>query len=60
MGAGDVAGDGQAGAAALREAVTSTGGATEAALKVLMARDGLTVLMQRAVAAARKRAEELR
>jgi pyrroline-5-carboxylate reductase len=47
-------------AAALRQAVTSPGGTTEAALKVLMADDGLAALVKRAVAAARKRAEELR
>ncbi len=47
-------------AAALRQAVTSPGGTTEAALKVLMADDGLVSLMKRAVHAARKRAEELR
>ena len=47
-------------ASALREAVTSPGGTTEAALKVLMAEDGLAALVKRAVAAARKRAEELR
>jgi pyrroline-5-carboxylate reductase len=47
-------------AAALREAVTSPGGTTEAALKVLMAKDGLPALMKRAIRAARKRAEELR
>ena len=47
-------------AASLREAVTSPGGTTEAALKVLMAEDGLAALMKRAVHAARKRAEELR
>jgi pyrroline-5-carboxylate reductase len=47
-------------ASALREAVTSPGGTTAAALGVLMANDGLTPLMKRAVAAARKRAEELR
>lgn len=47
-------------ASALREAVTSPGGTTAAALSVLMANDGLTPLMKRAVAAARKRAEELR
>ena len=46
--------------ASLREAVTSPGGTTAAALEVLMAKDGLPALMQRAVAAARKRAEELR
>ena len=47
-------------AAALRQAVTSPGGTTEAALQVLMADDGLAVLIKRAVHAARKRAEELR
>ena len=47
-------------AARLRQAVTSPGGTTEAALKVLMADDGLAALMKRAVHAARKRAEELR
>jgi pyrroline-5-carboxylate reductase len=47
-------------AAALRQAVTSPGGTTEAALEVLMANDGLVSLMKRAVHAARKRAEELR
>jgi pyrroline-5-carboxylate reductase len=47
-------------ASALREAVTSPGGTTAAALSVLMADDGLVTLMKRAVRAARKRAEELR
>jgi len=47
-------------AAALREAVTSPGGTTAAALAVLMAEDGLMALVKRAVAAARQRAEELR
>jgi pyrroline-5-carboxylate reductase len=47
-------------ASALREAVTSPGGTTAAALSVLMADDGLLALMKRAVHAARKRAEELR
>ncbi len=47
-------------ASALREAVTSPGGTTAAALSVLMAKDGLTTLMKRAVKAARKRAQELR
>jgi pyrroline-5-carboxylate reductase len=46
-------------AAALRQAVTSPGGTTEAALKVLMAGDGLAALIARAVHAARKRAEAL-
>ena len=44
----------------LREAVTSPHGTTEAALKVLMAEDGLPALMKRAIHAARQRAEELR
>jgi pyrroline-5-carboxylate reductase len=47
-------------ASQLREAVTSPGGTTAAALSVLMAKDGLTDLMIRAIHAARKRAEELR
>jgi pyrroline-5-carboxylate reductase len=47
-------------ARALREAVTSPGGTTAAALQVLMAEDGLPGLMKRAIHAARKRAEELR
>ena len=47
-------------AAALRQAVTSPGGTTAAALAVLMADDGLTALVKRAAHAARKRAEELR
>ena len=47
-------------ASALRQAVTSPGGTTEAALKILMAGDGLTDLMKRAIHAARMRAEELR
>ncbi len=47
-------------ASALREAVTSPHGTTEAALKVLMAKNGLVPLMKRAIHAARKRAEELR
>jgi pyrroline-5-carboxylate reductase len=46
-------------AGALREAVTSPGGTTAAALKVLMAEDGLPALMHRAVAAAKHRAGEL-
>jgi pyrroline-5-carboxylate reductase len=46
-------------AATLRQNVTSPGGTTAAALAVLMADDGLTPLMTKAVAAARQRAEEL-
>lgn len=43
----------------LRINVTSPGGTTAAALDVLMADDGLAPLMQRAVAAAKRRAGEL-
>lgn len=46
-------------ASQLRKNVTSPGGTTQAALDVLMAEDGLSVLMDRAVAAARMRSEEL-
>ncbi|MBY6241216.1 pyrroline-5-carboxylate reductase [Methylosinus sp. Sm6] len=45
--------------ATLRENVTSPGGATAAALATLMAADGLAPIVSRAVAAARRRAEEL-
>lgn len=45
--------------AELRRDVTSPGGTTEAALKVLMAGGGLEELVRRAVSAARKRANEL-
>jgi pyrroline-5-carboxylate reductase len=43
----------------LRKNVTSPGGTTAAALSVLMAEDGMKPLFVRAVAAAKKRAEEL-
>ncbi|MGL4729387.1 MAG: pyrroline-5-carboxylate reductase [Bosea sp. (in: a-proteobacteria)] len=43
----------------LRQNVTSPGGTTAAALEVLMADNGLTPLMRRTVAAAKRRAEEL-
>ncbi len=46
-------------AADLRRDVTSPGGTTEAALKILLADNGLQALMRRAVAAAKARAEEL-
>jgi len=45
--------------ARLRENVTSPGGTTAAALSVLMAPDGLEKLMTDAVAAAKRRAQEL-
>ncbi len=43
----------------LRQNVTSPKGTTAEALAVLMAPDGLAALMDRAVAAARRRSEEL-
>ena len=46
-------------AAVLRQNVTSPGGTTEAALKVLMGDDGLEQLMKRAVNAATRRSREL-
>ena len=45
--------------AELRRQVTSPAGTTEAALKVLLADDGLHPLMQKAVQAAISRAREL-
>jgi pyrroline-5-carboxylate reductase len=59
-GAGALLAADKSAASALRQAVTSPGGTTEAALKVLMADDGLATLMKRAIHAARLRAEELR
>lgn len=59
-GAGALLAADQTPAGRLREAVTSPGGTTQAALEVLMAKDGLVPLMKRAIHAARKRAEELR
>jgi pyrroline-5-carboxylate reductase len=46
-------------AAQLRRNVTSPGGTTEAALKVLMAADGLAPLLKRAIAAATERSRQL-
>ncbi|HWE73950.1 MAG TPA: pyrroline-5-carboxylate reductase [Stellaceae bacterium] len=46
-------------AAQLRRNVTSPGGTTEAALKILMAEDGMAPLMRRAIAAATARSKEL-
>jgi pyrroline-5-carboxylate reductase len=45
--------------ARLRQNVTSPGGTTEAALKILMAKNGLSALMRRAVKAAHRRARQL-
>lgn len=46
-------------ASRLRQNVTSPGGTTAAALSVLMAEDGMQPLFDKAIEAARKRAEEL-
>jgi len=58
-GSGELARLSQGDPARLREAVTSPGGTTRAALDVLMAKDGLARLIDRAVAAATKRSREL-
>ncbi len=58
-GAGDLVRQASEPAATLRENVTSPGGTTLEALKVLMAPDGLQPLMTRAIAAATRRSREL-
>ena len=58
-GAGELARVSPEPAAQLRQAVTSPGGTTRAALDVLMAKDGLEPLLRRAVLAAAKRSQEL-
>ena len=58
-GAGCLARDADDDPAQLRVNVTSPGGTTEAALKVLMAGDGLKPLLEKAVLAARDRGREL-
>ncbi|PDS60319.1 pyrroline-5-carboxylate reductase [Rhizobium anhuiense] len=58
-GAGELLHQSPDGASRLRENVTSPGGTTAAALAVLMAEDGMQPLFDAALAAARKRAEEL-
>jgi len=58
-GAGELARLSPGSPARLREAVTSPGGTTRAALDVLMADDGLAPLLDRAVAAATRRSREL-
>ncbi len=59
-GAGELLHQSPASASQLREAVTSPGGTTRAALDVLMASDdGLTALMIRAASAAARRSKEL-
>ncbi len=58
-GAGELLHRSPAAAAELRRAVTSPGGTTEAALRVLMRPDGLEALLIEAVAAAEQRSREL-
>jgi pyrroline-5-carboxylate reductase len=58
-GAGELLHQSDIDAAKLRENVTSPGGTTAAALRVLMAKNGLNPLMTKAVAAATKRSREL-
>jgi pyrroline-5-carboxylate reductase len=58
-GAGELLHQSDLSADVLRQNVTSPKGTTAAALKVLMGRPGLTALMKKAVAAARKRSREL-
>ena len=58
-GAGELARQSGDSPARLREAVTSPGGTTRAALDVLMGEPGLAQLMDRAVAAATRRSREL-
>ena len=58
-GSGELARQSSESAAALRQAVTSPGGTTRAALDVLMAKDGLETLLVKAVAAATRRSREL-
>ena len=59
IGSGELARLDESPASTLRENVTSPGGTTEAALRVLMADDGLASLMARAVAAATARSRAL-
>jgi len=58
-GAGELLGRSPEEPGTLRRNVTSPGGTTAAALGVLMAEDGLAPLLQKAVAAAKRRAGEL-
>jgi len=58
-GAGELARTSSDGPARLREAVTSPGGTTRAALDVLMGENGLASLLERAVSAATARSREL-
>ena len=59
VGAGELLHQSDLPAETLRRNVTSPKGTTEAALKILMGKGGLTALMKKAVAAARRRSREL-
>ena len=59
VGAGELLHQSDLPAETLRQNVTSPKGTTAAALKILMGRSGLTPMMKKAVAAARKRSREL-
>jgi pyrroline-5-carboxylate reductase len=59
IGAGELLAQSELPPAKLRHDVTSPGGTTAAALEVLMQQPGLADLMQRAVASAKRRADEL-
>jgi pyrroline-5-carboxylate reductase len=58
-GSGALATHSEAPAWVLRQNVTSPGGTTQAALEVLMAKDGIEPLFERAIAAATQRSREL-
>ena len=58
-GSGALAAHGDEPVEALRQNVTSPGGTTQAALEVLMGRDGIGELFERAIAAATRRSREL-
>ncbi len=59
IGSGELLAQSELSAAELRQNVTSPGGTTAAALAVLTREPGLAGLMREAVAAAKRRAEEL-
>jgi pyrroline-5-carboxylate reductase len=59
VGAGELLAQSELPPAKLRHDVTSPGGTTAAALQVLMGEEGLLQLMQKTVAAAKHRADEL-
>ncbi len=59
VGSGALLAEAPESAEALRRAVTSPGGTTEAALKILLGQGGLTEILQAAMMAASKRAKEL-